>query len=115
MRSLIARPRRAALCGIALAVTLGVLLGAAQQGALRHEIGHVAEKLAAGSTPEKRSESPKGCEQCIAFAAVAGAVAVSTAILPPIVVETAHSPHVDAAFTAVAAPLPRSRGPPFVL
>jgi len=59
MRTLLDRARQCSLAGVAAAAMLGALLGAAQQGALRHGIGHVAERLAPGSAPEKQSELPK--------------------------------------------------------
>jgi putative copper export protein len=115
MRRIVDRLRRRLAHSLALATVLGALLVAAQQGAFTHELGHIAEDLASSSGLDKHSGPAKVCDQCIAFAPLAGAVAAPQAVVLAIPVVTTVAVRTAAAFLVVAALPPRSRGPPPLL
>ncbi len=105
-----------------LALLLPFVLLSSQQGAVTHEIGHIADFVAqAGAAvddgPGRAGQQPGDlqCEACLAFAHLAG---VATAqVLPPALLSFSfHFAVIEAlAFIAADAPTARSRGPPTFL
>ena len=106
-----------------IAFLLPFVLLLSQQGAVTHEIGHMADFVAragSGSTAgvQDRSAHLAGdlqCEGCLAFAHLAG---IATAqVLPPALLSFSfHFAVIEApAFIAADAPAARSRGPPTFL
>jgi hypothetical protein len=91
---------------------LGVLLIAGQQGAVVHELGHLAAAqgvphLSAGGTADG------ACALCPLFAQVATAAVSHSFQLPSLLrpgIERASDPAIEAVDGDV--PTPRSRGPP---
>ena len=96
-----------------LAFLLPLVLLISQQGAVSHEIGHIADR----TSPGKSSHQPGDlqCEACLAFAHLAGVVTAQ--VVPPALLGFGfHFPVIEApAFIAADAPSARSRGPPTVL
>jgi len=115
MSRLIDPLRRHVARAFAVAAVLGALLVIAQQGAFVHELGHLAEDLAAVGDAGKHDAPGKVCDQCIAFAPLAGAVAAPVPALPFSTADAVRASHAVAAFIVVAALPPRSRGPPSAL
>lgn len=90
-----------------------------QQGAVVHEISHLAELTASGaaSGPGSSGHLPGDlqCEACLAFAHLAG-VATAHVVPPALLSFSFLVPSNEApAFIAADAPSARSRGPPVVL
>lgn len=94
-----------------LALVLPLLLLISQQGALRHEIGHLAAR-AQGSEARKQLAAEPLCEACLLFAHLAAAAKPgalqlqATAFLHPRVATVATQG------LGTLAPAARSRGPP---
>lgn len=65
-----------------LIFTLAFLFGLGQQGAAMHAISHYAD--AEEQQQDKKPHSTAACEQCTAYANLAGAVPSSTFILPSV-------------------------------
>jgi hypothetical protein len=90
---------------------LPLLMLLSQQGALWHEISHLAD----GRAPShERREQPidRLCQQCLGYAQLAAA---ATPFVPPLLLLEAHfaRPQADALpWIAADAPSARSRGPP---
>ncbi|MDE2370296.1 MAG: hypothetical protein KGN16_15100 [Burkholderiales bacterium] len=87
----------------------------AQQGAMLHEISHI--DAGGATTPlQRHHQAGKACELCLSFAAVAGAAAQIDAPAFALLdlVEQRALVALPAGFE-IAAPAPRSRGPPAVL
>jgi hypothetical protein len=106
-----------------LAFLLPFVLLLSQQGAVTHEIGHIADVVAqvragvSGNGQDRRAHQAGDlqCEACLAFAHLAG---MATAhVLPPALLSFSfHFSVIEApAFIAADAPSARSRGPPTVL
>jgi hypothetical protein len=101
-----------------LAVLLPFMLLLSQQGAVLHEIGHLADVSRPGAGAPGSRTHPAGdlqCETCLAFAHLAG---VATLHVPaPVLLALRHPrPVVDLpAFLGADAPTARSRGPPVLL
>lgn len=96
-----------------LSLILPLLMLLSQQGAVRHEIGHLSNT----PSPFEQKQQPvdKLCEQCLAFAhlAVAAKPEVPSISLPAF---QHAAPSADAVpFVAADAPTQRSRGPPAFL
>ena len=101
-----------------LALLLPVVLLLSQQGALTHEIGHIAESVARaghGKVPAGEQPGDLQCEACLAFAHLAGIA--TTQVVPPALLSFGfHFRVIEApAFIAADAPAARSRGPPVLL
>ena len=89
-----------------------------QQGAVMHEISHLAELTSGGANgPGSTGHQPGDlqCEACLAFAHLAGAVTAH--VVPPALLSFSFRvPANEApAFIAADAPTARSRGPPTFL
>ena|SRR5476649_2283884 len=108
-----------------LAFVLPFVLLLSQQGAITHELGHVAEFVARGaaagnggangSDAGSHQAGDLQCEACLAFAHLAG-VATATVVPPALLSFSFHFPVIEApAFIAADAPTARSRGPPAFL
>lgn len=65
-----------------LTLTLAFLFGLGQQGAAMHAIAHYADVQE--QQQDKKTHSTAACEQCAAYANLAGAIPSSTFILPPV-------------------------------
>jgi len=99
-----------------LALLLPFVFLLSQQGAVMHELGHLADAAsrAAGGGPRQASHQPGDlqCEACLAYAHLAGVVTAN--VVPPALlrfgfgVPAGQAP----AFIAADAPAARSRGPP---
>ena len=89
-----------------------------QQGAVVHEISHLAELTAPGAANGPGSSVHPGdlqCEACLAFAHLAG-VATAHVVPPALLSFSFPVPGNQApAFIAADAPTARSRGPPVLL
>ena len=98
-----------------LTVVLPFILLFSQQGAVTHELGHLAEALALGASGQQSSGHLAGdlqCEACLAFAHLAG-VATAHVAHPALLSFSFAVPANEApAFIAADAPTARSRGPP---
>ena len=96
---------------------LPLLLLFAQQGALLHEIGHLGQRAATGSSsPGKQDRLADAlCLSCLAHADLGGAAAADAH--QPVLLSLADAaPQAPAVpWTPASAPQPRSRGPPSVL
>ena len=108
----------AAMRKLLLSLLLPFVFLLSQQGALVHEISHLAATtsgVAGGQVPAGHQPGDLQCEACLAFAHLAG---VATAhVVPPALLSFSFQVPVDAApvFIAADAPSARSRGPPPVL
>ena len=101
-----------------LSFLLPVVLLLSQQGAVLHEMSHLAEFAAAGTNgPGSTGHAPGDlqCQACLAFAHLAGAVTAH--VVPPALLSFSFQvPANEApAFIAADAPTARSRGPPLFL
>jgi hypothetical protein len=104
-----------------LAFLLPFVILLSQQGAVTHEIGHIADFVArAGGTVNGQDAGSHQagdlqCEACLAFAHLAGMA--TTHVVPPALASFSfHFSVVEApAFIAADAPTARSRGPPTFL
>lgn len=108
LRSFLMTPAYQALC-------LVVLLVAGQQGALLHEIGHLAELGRSTETPSQHATEP-ACALCPAYAQAATPAFDHSFVLPSLVLvrsDEAGAPPIR--MVGAAVPTPRSRGPPAVL
>lgn len=65
-----------------LIFTLAFLFGLGQQGAAMHAIAHYADVQE--QQQDKKTHSTAACEQCAAYANLAGAVPSSTFVLPSV-------------------------------
>ncbi len=98
-----------------LTLVLPLVFLLSQQGALTHELGHLADAAAAAAGDRGAAGHAVGdlqCEACLAFAHLAG---VATAqVLPPALLSFGFEVPANAApaFIAADAPVARSRGPP---
>ena len=101
-----------------LSVLLPFMLLLSQQGAVLHEIGHIADLTQSGAGAPGSKSHPAGdlqCETCLAFAHLAGVATVHVPV-PPLLALEHPRPSVDApVFVGADAPTARSRGPPLVL
>jgi hypothetical protein len=98
-----------------LFLLLPIVLLLSQQGAVVHEISHLAE-FASGATngPGSTGHRPGDlqCEACLAFAHLAG-VATAHVVPPALLSFSFEVPDNESpAFIAADAPTARSRGPP---
>ncbi|MEP6505695.1 MAG: DUF2946 family protein [Betaproteobacteria bacterium] len=105
------------------AFLLPIVLLLSQQGAVKHEIGHIADVVAqAGGGAASRGAGSTGhqpgdlqCEACLAFAHLAG-MATAQALPPALLSFHFHFAVIEApAFIAADAPTARSRGPPRIV
>lgn len=83
----------------------------AQQGELRHEIGHLADPLV--TSQKQKSGETKPCEVCLAYSHFAGTASVdvlSPALLGDLAYHFASEPGIASAPAVLLTP--RSRGPP---
>jgi len=98
-----------------LTLVLPFILLFSQQGAVTHELGHLAEALARATDGQSTSGHQAGdlqCEACLAFAHLAG-VATAHVAHPALLSFSFAVPANEApAFIAADAPTARSRGPP---
>ena len=115
MRRLIDRLRSSYARSLAVAALLGVLLLSAQQAAFTHELGHLADDLAQLAQPGGKSEPAKACDQCLAFAPLAGAITAPTLAFFALSLAAIAATRPAAASVVATALPPRSRGPPTVL
>ena len=95
------------------ALTLMLLLLAAQQGAVVHELGHVSAAQSAAVNVGSGGASDGACALCPAFAQAASAAFSHSFHIPLLVrieAERSSEPQIGVIDTAV--PTPRSRGPP---
>jgi hypothetical protein len=106
-----------------LAFLLPFVVLLSQQGAVTHEIGHIADFVAraGGEVPasvQNRNGHLAGdlqCEACLAFAHLSGMATVQV-LAPALLSFSFHFSVIEApAFIAADAPSARSRGPPAVL
>ena len=107
------------------AFLLPIVMLLSQQGAVLHEIGHLADfsdragtSTVAGdasSEPVAHHAGDLQCQACLAFAHLAG-VATATVVPPALLSFSFHFRVIEApAFIAADAPTARSRGPPTFL
>jgi hypothetical protein len=117
------RHNRGSMRKLLLALLLPFVFLLSQQGAVTHEIGHIADFVAragggaAGNGPDRAGHQPGDlqCEACLAFAHLAG-MATAQAIPPALLSFSFHFSVIEApAFIAADAPSARSRGPPTFL
>jgi hypothetical protein len=99
----------------ALALLLPLLLLLAQQGALQHELGHLARAARAQhaqltGTQTVGEQAP--CLECRAFAQIAHPAAASAAISAAPAAAPLLAPKPRFVVVSADAPAPRSRGPP---
>ncbi len=95
------------------ALTLVLLLLAAQQGALVHELGHFSADHATAVRVGSGSVSDGTCALCPSFAQAASPTFSHSFHIPLLVrSETERSSKPQIAVVDVAVPTPRSRGPP---
>jgi hypothetical protein len=101
-----------------LALLLPVVLLLSQQGAMTHEVGHIADRVAqSGGDGGSGGKTPGDlqCEACLAFAHLAG-IATTQVVPPALLSFSFHFRVIEApAFIAADAPAARSRGPPVLL
>ena len=105
-----------------LAFLLPFVLLLSQQGAMLHEIGHLADfadrtgtSTSGGSGTGTHQAGDLQCQACLAYAHLAG-VATATVLPPALLSFGFHFPVIEApAFVAADAPAARSRGPPVFL
>ncbi len=101
-----------------LSILLPFVLLLSQQGAVVHEISHLAEFTSGGTNgPGSTGHQPGDlqCEACLAFAPLAG-VATAHVVPPALLSFSFPVPDNEApAFIAADAPTARSRGPPLFL
>ena len=98
-----------------LSLLLPFVLLLSQQGAIVHEIGHLAEFGAgAANGPRSTGHGPGDlqCEACLAFAHLAGVATVN--VVPPALLSFGFEMRDNEARASIAADAPaaRSRGPP---
>ena len=89
-----------------------------QQGALTHELSHLADAASrAAGAPDRSGQLPGDlqCEACLAFAHLAGVAAAQ--VVPPALLSFSFQipANESPAFIAADAPTARSRGPPRLL
>lgn len=98
-----------------LSILLPFVLLLSQQGAVVHEISHLAEFTSgrtSGPGPTGHQPGDLQCEGCLAFAHLAG-VATAHVVPPALLSFSFRVPDNEApAFIAADAPTARSRGPP---
>jgi hypothetical protein len=94
-------------------LSLLLLLLAAQQGALVHEIGHLSGAIDSGLQVQSDPAADTSCALCPAFAQVV-TPAFSHSFQVPLLVRCALEPVAQPPFQArdSSVPTPRSRGPP---
>ena len=101
-----------------LSFLLSFVLLLSQQGAVVHEISHLAQLTSGGASgPGSTGQAPGDlqCEACLAFAHLAG-VATAHVVPPALLSFSFPVPGNEApAFIAADAPTARSRGPPTFL
>jgi len=102
-----------------LAFLLPFVMLLSQQGAVRHELSHIADAVSQSQDESphsgKRQPADLLCEACLAFAHLAG-VATATVVPPALLSFEHHLAAIAApAFIAADAPTARSRGPPAFL
>jgi hypothetical protein len=89
-----------------------------QQGAVTHELGHLADAVSrAAGGQESPGHAPRDlqCQACLAFAHLAG-VATAQVVPPALLSFSFRIPANESpAFIAADAPTARSRGPPTFL
>jgi len=95
------------------ALGLVLLLMVAQQGAVVHELSHVAAADHLGLRAQADADADKSCALCPAFAQVI-TPAFSHSFQIPVLVRLALEPIPEPPYAAIdaAVPRPRSRGPP---
>ncbi len=95
------------------ALTLVLLLLAAQQGAVVHELGHVSADHGVAASVGSGGMSDGACALCPVFAQAA-CPAFSHSFHIPLLVRTEaeRSSQPQISVVDIAAPTPRSRGPP---
>ena len=94
-----------------LILLMPLLMLLAQQGALRHEVSHLAESSSAGHS----KQHPGGtlCDTCLNFAHIAASAKPDMPVLwLPTQLRHHQVATVWARITEAVAPAPRSRGPP---
>ncbi len=112
------RHNRRLMRKLLLSFLLPIVLLLSQQGAVVHEISHLADDTSRVVDGQKRAGHQAGdlqCEACLAFAHLAG---VATAhVVPPALLSFSFQIPVNEApvFIAADAPTARSRGPPTFL
>jgi hypothetical protein len=96
------------------ALSLLLLLLAAQQGALVHELGHLSAATDSGLRVQSELAADTSCALCPAFAQVV-TPAFSHSFQIPALARCAPEPVSEPRFRAIdaAVPRPRSRGPPY--
>ena len=101
-----------------IAFLLPLLLLLAQQGALLHELGHGLVRMQAADASEappgaaKHQPVDKLCQTCLAYAGVAAFAHSSAPALALADMRQGVPDGTLIATRAIAAPAPRSRGPP---
>lgn len=95
-----------------LSLAVVALLLLSQQGALWHELSHLAELSAPQSSGDHHPPGQDACVTCLAFASIGGAAAqsVPAIALPPATLSIAAA--APPAFVDAEPPTQRSRGPP---
>ena len=95
------------------ALLLALCLVSSQQGALLHELRHYAHRDDTLQIAEPDSHGPgMGCDVCLAFERIAGAVATPFGILALLSTEEHWSLTQRFALRATDVPQARARGPP---
>ena len=101
-----------------LSLLLPFVLLLSQQGALMHEMSHLADAAARVANGQEGPGQPAGdlqCEACLAFAHLAG-VFTAQVVPPALLSFSFRIPASEApVFIAADAPTARSRGPPAFL
>jgi hypothetical protein len=98
-----------------LILVLPLLLLLTQQLAAVHEIGHYTTDIAKSQQKDKNLPDGKQCEQCFAFASIAGAATSKAPSLALAVLAYHYSSSVQSALVAADTPAHRNRGPPVLL
>ena len=101
-----------------LSFLLPIVLLLSQQGAVMHEMSHLAEstsRVAGGQDRVGHRPGNLQCEACLAFAHLAGVATVQ--VVPPALLSFSFQIPVNEApvFIAADAPTARNRGPPTFL
>jgi len=100
-----------------LTILLPILLLLAQQGAIVHELGHLAGNALRAEGREQRHEPQHSpgttCEKCVVFAHLSGAVTPHVPGFDSLLLAHALSGRTSVARSSADTPVARSRGPPF--
>jgi hypothetical protein len=95
-----------------LVFLLPLLLLLTQQLVAIHEIGHYSDAVSRSQSGNKQLPGDKQCEQCFAFASIAGAATSDAPSFALAVLAYHYSSPLQSAVIAADTPAHRNRGPP---